>query len=32
MATLEELFEAGLEFFHLRKPNKSLEDYIAHLN
>ena len=28
---LNQLFEAGLEFFHLRKPNKNLENYTAYI-
>jgi len=29
---LNQLFEAGLEFFHLRKPEKNYEEYCAYLN
>ncbi len=32
IATLHQLFEAGLSHFHLRKPNASLDDHIAYLN
>jgi thiamine-phosphate pyrophosphorylase len=32
IATLNQLFEAGLEFFHLRKPNKNIETYTAYLH
>ncbi len=31
IATLHQLFEAGLSHFHLRKPNASLDDHIAYL-
>ena len=32
MIILNQLFEAGLEIFHLRKPNKNLEEYTAYIN
>jgi thiamine-phosphate pyrophosphorylase len=32
ITTLNQLFEAGLEFFHLRKPNKNIEAYTDYLN
>ncbi|WP_405221102.1 thiamine phosphate synthase [Dokdonia sp. Asnod1-B02] len=32
IATLHQLFEAGLSHFHLRKPDASLDDHIAYLN
>ncbi|WP_159023394.1 thiamine phosphate synthase [Formosa sp. L2A11] len=29
---LEQLFQEGLQYYHLRKPNKNLEEHIAYLN
>ncbi|WP_299779625.1 thiamine phosphate synthase [uncultured Formosa sp.] len=30
--TLHQLFEAGLQYYHLRKPSKTLEEHVAYLN
>lgn len=30
--TLNQLFEAGLEYYHLRKPHKNYEEYCTYLN
>ena len=32
ISILNQLFEAGLEFYHLRKPNKSYEEHCEYLN
>ncbi|WP_434035991.1 thiamine phosphate synthase [Formosa sp. 4Alg 33] len=29
---LHQLFEAGLQYYHLRKPNKNYEEHVAYLN
>jgi len=32
IAILTQLFEAGLEFYHFRKPDKNYEEHVAYLN
>jgi thiamine-phosphate pyrophosphorylase len=32
MVILNQLFDAGLEFYHLRKPLKNIQEYSAYLN